>query len=89
MGVSPSGDLIRPCDWLVWGGASKSDPVYPRGPHRNERRGYEVKVLKPIREAIAFKQNVVRVVHPVGGTFLHTVVGGDWSHDNDVDLSQI
>ena len=87
--VDEDGDIevgqirLRTCPWLRWdeGGL----PLYPRGlshfkVNKNSgiRCGMRKMMVSVIKGEFLFRT--------VGGTKLGPVVGGDWSHDDDIDL---
>lgn len=65
---------------------SPESRVFPRGMAHGAR--YADDVTKKFRRDAAALGNIpdYQAEYLIGGALLHTYVGGDWSHDNDLDL---
>jgi len=70
---------LQTCPWIAWD--TNQQPVYPRGP----QHGGDIFTRCGIRQLLNATSRGVLSYDFVSGSVLGSVVGGDWSHDNDID----
>ena len=75
---------MKLCEFLVFD--KNGEIQYPRGKQRGASSSYVRETYNTYLAGLRASANdKVKVLW--GGTALHAVVGGDWSHDNDVELN--